>query len=91
MPRKRGFNGIVKAKIEPARGKRAGSWISAFSLALLIGNRAGSLASGLAGALALAAASLFGGSLKVSLVDSNNVLQKKHLFLLPVLILLLLL
>ena len=53
----------------------------AFCLALLICNSAGSLASGLAGALALAAAALFSGSLQVRLVNCNNVLQKKHLFL----------
>ena len=53
---------------------------SAFSLALLICNSAGSLASGLAGTLALAAAALFGGSLKASFVNSNNVLQKNTSF-----------
>ena len=48
--------------------------------AFLICNRAGGLASGLAGALALAAAALFGGSLQVSLIDSYYVLQWEHLF-----------
>ena len=53
----------------------------AFCFALLICNSAGSLASGLAGALALAAAALFSGSLQVRLVNSNNVLQKNTSFL----------
>lgn len=49
-------------------------------LALLIGNGAGGLASGLAGALALAAAALFRARLQVSLIDSYNMLQWEHLF-----------
>ena len=48
--------------------------------AFLICNRAGGLASGLAGACALAAAALLGGSLQVSLIDSYYVLQWEHLF-----------
>ena len=50
-------------------------------LALLVSYCAGSLASGLAGRLALAAAALGSGSLQVSLVDGCDVLQKEHLFL----------
>ena len=45
--------------------------------ALLISNCAGSLASGLAGCLTLAAAALRRCLLKVSLVDGNNVLHWK--------------
>ena len=52
-------------------------------LARLIGYAAGSLAGGLAGTLALAAAALFSGSLKVRLVNSNNVLQKNTSFFCP--------
>ena len=50
-------------------------------LALLVSYCAGSLASRLAGRLALAAAALSSGSLKISLVDGSDVLQKEHLFL----------
>ena len=60
---------------------RAVSHGSLYSLALLVSHRAGGLACGLAGGLALAAAALFGGSLKVSLVDCLDMLQRKHLFL----------
>ena len=42
-------------------------------LALLVRNRAGSLASGLAGSLALAAAALGSSSLEVRVIDSFNV------------------
>ena len=52
-----------------------------YALALLVCNGAGSLAGRLAGACALAAAALYSGSLKVSLIYSRDVLQKEHLFL----------
>ena len=48
--------------------------------AALISYCTGSLASRLAGALALAAAALNSGSLQVSLVDGCDVLQIRHLF-----------
>ena len=48
--------------------------------AFLVCNSAGSLASRLAGRLALAAAALLGGSLETCLVDRNNVLHWEHLF-----------
>ena len=51
-----------------------------YRLAFLISNCAGGLASRLAGALALAAAALYSGSLQVSLVDGCDVLQIRHLF-----------
>ncbi len=60
---------------------RADSHMSLDSLTLLVSHRAGCLAGRLAGGLALAAAALFGGSLKISLVDSPDMLQGKHLFL----------
>ena len=55
-------------------------WILLFRLTFLVCNCAGGLASRLAGALALAAAALYSGSLQVSLVDGCDVLQTKHLF-----------
>lgn len=51
-----------------------------YALALLICNSAGCLASGLAGACALAAAALFGALFKVRLVNSYYMLQWVHLF-----------
>ena len=50
------------------------------AFAALISYCTRSLASRLAGALALAAAALYSGSLQVSLVDGCDVLQTKHLF-----------
>ena len=47
--------------------------------ALLVSNCAGCLASRLAGSLALAAAALSSSLLKVSLIDSFNVLHRKNL------------
>ncbi len=52
-----------------------------YSFALLVSYCAGSLASGLAGRLAVAAAALSSSRLEISLVDSCDVLQKEHLFL----------
>ena len=47
-------------------------------LALLISNCAGSLAGRLAGSLTLAAAALSSGFLKVSLIDSDDMLHGKQ-------------
>lgn len=52
-----------------------------YSFALLVSYCAGSLASRLAGGLAIAAAALGSSRLEICLVDSSNVLQKEHLFL----------
>ncbi len=51
-----------------------------YRLALLVCDRAGGLASGLAGTLAFAASAFFGACFKACLIDRNNMLQFTHLF-----------
>jgi len=51
------------------------------SLALLVSDSAGGLASRLAGGLALSAAALYAARLESRLIDGFYMLQAKHLFL----------
>ena len=54
-------------------------WLCPLSLALLVCNRAGSLAGRLAGSLAFAAAALDSAFFQVCLIDGLNVFHKKFL------------
>ena len=72
-----------KRPTQPVCGATRNQDLLVVSLTLLVCNRAGSLASRLAGCLAVAATALCSALLQISLVDRHNVL---HMYLPPILL-----